>query len=235
MFYVSFVLVAGKRVCHSLDGSYELRTKIADVQFNSEGHSGSKIQEYIFETTSPLCTKMENARKRKCLRNAIAYEKKPKIRCSDEPPSKKSKKKHYSDGREDVDMTSSAFEVAKNRRLESLRENQINRTDIEANTLLQHHSFKWMEVRKFMLTSSYFGRILRAKNRKSYTNIVHEIAYNNVRLSNTAEIRHQRMYESEALSAFSNSYPYKSIQKCGIFIDEEFSFLGMLSLQKVEE
>lgn len=228
----TYLFLAGKRVCNSLDGSYNLRTNIAEVQYNSEGHSGSKIHEFIFGVSPPLCTKMENARKRKCLRNAIANDKKPKTRISDEPPSKKRKKKHYGVGREDVDMTPSAFEVAKNRRLERLRENQTNRTVIEANTHAQHHSFKWMEVRRFMLTSSYFGRILKARNRTSYTNIVYEIVYNNVRYSNTAEIRHQRMYELEALSFFSSLYRYESIHKCGIFIDEEFPFLGILSLHK---
>lgn len=209
-----------------MDGSYELRTKVADVQFNTKGHSGSTIQEFIFGESTSACKKMENTRKRKCLKNAIAKQNKPKSYTYKEPPNKKKKKQHYGDGHEDVDMTPSDFEVAKNRFLERIKENQINRLSIERETRAQKHSFKWMETRRLMLTSSYFGRILNVNNRKSYTTIVEDILYHNIQYSNTAEGRHQRMYEMEALSIFSDVYPFESIDKCGIFIDEEFPFLG---------
>lgn len=132
-YFILNLFLAGKRVCNSLSGSYKLRTNIANVQFNTEGHSGSRIQEFIFgESTS--CKKMENARKRKCNTNAINKKRKPKTRVSDQPPSKKSKTKHHGDGHEDVDMTPSAFEVAKNRFFERLKENYINRAIIQTET-----------------------------------------------------------------------------------------------------
>lgn len=83
-----------------------------------------------------------------------------------------------------------------------------------------------MEIRRIMLTSSYFGRILNVRNRTSYTNIVDEILYKNSQYANTAEVRHQRIYEVEALAIFADLYPFESIEKSGIFIDDELSFLG---------
>lgn len=209
-----------------MDGSYEMRTNIAGVHLNSEGHSGSKIQEFIFGESIPICEKMENTRKRKCLNNAIAKQNKPKIYATDEPSNKKKKKKHYGDGHEDIDMTQLEFEVGKTRAFERLRENQINRRNIEMETRAQHHSYKWTEVRRLMLTSSYFGRILNVRNRRSYTKIVEDILYKNSQYANTAEIRHQRIYEVEALAIFSKVYPHYSIDTCGIFIDKKYSFLG---------
>lgn len=169
---------------------------------------------------------MENVRKRKCLKNAIANQNKPKTRCSDQPPNKKKKTKHYGDGHEDVDMTPLAFEMAKNRFLERISENHINRDNIQTETRAQRHSLKWMEIRRLILTSSYFGRILNVRNRNSYSTIVEDILYKNVQYANTAEVRHQRMYEAAALSIFSGVYPFESIDKCGIVIDEKYAFLG---------
>ncbi len=207
-------------------GSYKLRTNIADVQHNTNGHSGSKIQEFIIGKSIPICEKMENDRKRKCSKNAIAKQNKPKAYRNEEPPNKKKKKTHYGDGREDDDMTESEFQLAKIRHMKRLDENQLGRVLLEIETRAQHNSFKWTEIRRLLLTSSYFGRILNVRSRQSYTKIVEEILYQNSRYSNTAESRHQRIYELNALSIFSSQYPYYSIMKCGIFIDEEISSLG---------
>lgn len=222
--------IGGKRICNSLAGSYELRTKIAIVQHNTDGHSGSRIEEFIFGKKNDLCSKMENARKRKCHKNSVAKETNPKEYTPDEAPNKKKKKRLYGDGHEDVDMTQSEFEVASSRFHQRLHENHMNRQTIQLETRAQHHSFKWTEVRRLMLTSSYFGRVLNVRSRKSYSNIVHEILYKNSKYANTAELRHQRMYETEGLSFFTQLYPHEAIHRCGIFIDEEIPFLGNIKV-----
>ncbi|KAG4074917.1 hypothetical protein HA402_009342 [Bradysia odoriphaga] len=218
--------LAGKRVCNSMAGSYKLRTNIAGVQFNSNGHSGSRIQEHIFGKSAPILKKLEHRRKRKCLDNTIAKQNRPKEYTNDGPSNKKKQKKHYGDGREEVDMTESQFECAKIRHFRRLSDNQMDRDIIQIETLAQHHSFKWSETRRIMLTSSYFGRVLNVRSRNSYTQIVSEILYNNVQYANTAEMRHQRLYEKVALPIFTGLYPFEPVTKCGIFIDEEISFLG---------
>lgn len=206
-----------------------MRTNIASVQYNTKGHSGSSIQEFIFGKSTPICKKMENVRKRKCLKNAAAEARKPKNYPSEEPPKKK-KKRQYGDGHEDIDMNEAEFAAARVRFYERITENQSNRSSIEIETRAQHHSFKWAEVRRLLLTSSYFGRILNARSRNSYPNIVTNILYQNAEYSNTADMRHQRIYETEAISAFTDLYPHDSIKTCGIFIDRKIPFLGKIFL-----
>lgn len=208
-----------------MDGSYEMRTNIADVQHNTDGHSGSKIQEYIFGKSTEISKKLELNRKRKCLGNAIAKQNRPKEYTTDEPRKKKARI-HYGAGREEIDMTEPQFAIAKARHFERLRENQSDRDKIQSETTSKHYCFQWAETRKLMLTSSYFGRILNVRSRNSYTKIVEEIVYNNIQYGNTAEIRHQRVYEKLALPIFTNLYPFEEITNCGIFIDREIPFLG---------
>lgn len=81
---------------------------------------------------------------------------------------------------------------------------------------------------KNLLTTSYFGRILNVISRKSYTKIVEEIIYKNIQYSSTAEVRHQRTHQKDALAIFSMIYDDELIYPCGIFIDAEFCFLGMM-------
>lgn len=200
---------------------------MAGVQYNTGGHSGSKFREFIFGKSTPIIEKMENDRKRKCKKNAIAREEKPKTFVNDEPATKKKKRKYYADGHEDLDMTDEKYEVARARFLQRLRENQMNRLNIQIETRGQPHSFRWIEVRKLLLTSSYFGRILNVRSRRSYTNIVEEILYKNIQYSNTADMRHQRIYEKEGLRIFVEVYKFDIINSCGIFIDKKLSFLGI--------
>lgn len=170
---------------------------------------------------------MENARKRKVQKNAIYKEnraKKPKL--EDKSTNKKVKPKRYGTGREELDWEEPVFEVAKQRFLEKLEQNQNDRNALVMETVLQRNSFKWMQVRKGLLTSSYFSRILKANNRKSYTKIVEEIIHKNVQYSNTVELRHQRWYQLEALPIFSRTYGSASVSQCGIFIDPKFCFIG---------
>lgn len=203
-----------------------MRTNIADVQYNTDGHSGSTVQQFIFGESIPMSKALENKRKRKCLNNTIAKQNRPKTYTNDESSSKKKAKVSYGDGREEVDFTEAQLDVAKNRLFERLRENQVDRNRIQVETVSKQNSFEWGEIRKIMLTSSYFGRILNVRSRNSYTKIVEEIVYNNYQHGNTAEMRHQRIYEKHALLIFSRLYQFEEITNCGIFIDEELAFLG---------
>lgn len=225
-----FVLIlGGKRVCNSLDGnSYKSRTAIAAVQFNSKGHSGSKFHEHTYGNTLDTCVNLENNRKRKVAKNAVYKEviksKKPKE--DKKAANRKAKPKHYGDGHQDLDMMDSAYEIAKNRFLEKLLKNQSERQRLAVETKAQHNSFMWIQVRRNMLTSSYFGRILKTRNRKSYTKIIEEMIHRNIQYSNSAALRHQRLYQMEALTIFSNVYGPESISQCGIVIDPKICFLG---------
>ena len=217
----------GKRVCNSLAGSYKSRTAIADVQHNTDGHSGSKYHEFAFgEVPQPLL-KLENERKRKLNKNTIANQSKPKkMRFTKSTAKTKPTRTLYGPGREDTDFTPHAYEVAKKRFLEKLHDDQLNRGTIEVDTRGQNYNSRWPVIRKNLLTPSYFGRILNVNSRKSYTKIVEEIIYKNEKFANTADTRHQKMFELEGLQVFYDLYGLESVTECGIFIDTEFAFLG---------
>lgn len=109
-----------------------------------------------------------------------------------------------------------------------MKENQDNWKNLVLETRAQRNSYKWMQVRRNLLTSSYFSRVLKANNRKSYSKIIEEIIHKNTAYSNTAELRHQRMFQLEALNIFTEMYGRTSL--CGIFIDLEYAFLGNFML-----
>ncbi len=214
-----------------MDGnSYKARTATADVHYNTGGHSGSTFHEITYGGVKETCLKLENTRKRKVRKNAIYKERKSKKPRLEEKSKKgpKTKAKHYGAGHQDLDMLDTAFKAASERFLEKIKENQRNRSALVEETKAQRNSFKWMQVRRNLLTSSYFSRILKANSRKSYSTIVDDIVRKNVQYSNTAELRHQRLYQLEALSIFSQLYGSEPISLCGIFIDREFCFLGNL-------
>lgn len=216
-----------------MDGnSYKARTATADVHYNTGGHSGSTFHEITYGDVKESCLKLETTRKRKVRMNAIAKErksKKPRLEeKSKNDPKTKGKRKHYGVGHQDLDMLDPAYKAATERFLEKINENQRNRIALVEETKAQRNSFKWMQVRRNLLTSSYFSRILKANSRKSYSTIVDDILRKNVQYSNSAELRHQRLYQLEALSIFSQVYGFEPISLCGIFIDLEFCFLGNL-------
>lgn len=197
------------------------------MQHNSDGHSGSKYHEFVYGEVPQSLLKLENERKRKLKKNTIAAQSKPKkVRFSKSTANKKPKRILYGPGHEDADFTPHAYEVAKQRFLERLSEDQINRDKVEADTRGQRYSSKWPVIRKNLLTPSYFGRILNVNSRNSYTKIVEEIIYKNEKFANTADTRHQKMFELEGLQIFCDLYDYETVTECGIFIDKEFAFLG---------
>lgn len=168
---------------------------------------------------------MEKSRKRKVLQNSIRNQLNPKERKNNDGEPKKKKKKQYGEGHEDLDFTPPQLELAKNNFMEQLQRDRQNRVAVEFKTRGQRYNTKWSEVRQNLLTSSYFGRILNARNRKSYQKIVEDIIYHNIQHSNTAEQVHQRLHEREALRIFFGIHSNEIIEGCGIFIDAKYSFL----------
>lgn len=210
-------------------GSYDSRTAVSGIQHNTDGHFGSTYHEFAHGEKLDACVKLENARKRKLKANAIAKQSKPKKRRFTKATkgTKKGKQRiRYGAGREDVDLSISAYETAECRLLDKLQENQMNRDHVEIETRGQLLNQKWIVLRKDLLTPSYFGRILNVTSRKSYTKIVEDILYKNEAFANTAEVRHQRMFQSEALQIFFDLYGSESVSSCGLFIDSVFAFLG---------
>lgn len=164
--------------------------------------------------------------KKKVLHNVIREQLKPRKRKGDDSRGNHKSKRQYGEGHEDLDFTPSQMETAKTNFLQQLDEDKQRREAIEIQTNGQRRNTRWSEIRQNLLTSSYFGRILNARSRKSYSKIVEDILYHNNQYSNAAELVHQRLHERNALQIFCSTYRNEVIHTCGIFIDAEHGFLG---------
>lgn len=216
--------IGGKRINYCLAGIYQARVARAVVQYNSGGCSGSTYHTSKGSFATQSLKDLEQSRKRKCTKNAVAKAAKPKksrfsVQVED-------KGQHYGPNHQTNDMTPHVFEIAKTSFLEQLLEDQNNRDFINRSTIGQHLVQKWRDMHKTLLTSWYFSRIINARGPESYANIVEDIIYKNTKFSNTAELRHQGIYENKALRDFTDKHGSSYISECGIFIDMDHCFLA---------
>lgn len=197
------------------------------MQYNSNGSAGSTYLESKNATSTSIqaLKKMEESRKRKVERNAIAKATKPKKpRFSEQV---REKGVHYGKDCQRIDMSSHLFDIAKTRYLESLIDDQRNRDFIMKSTIGQKKTRLWRDMQSKILTSYYFSRIVKSRSPSSYTKLLDDIVYKQIVLnSNTGEISHQHIYEKEALRCFILVHGNNYLSECGIFIDEEHCFLG---------
>lgn len=202
-------------------GSYGARVSAAVVQYNSKGHAGSEFQKCFSINTEQLCLKMENERIRHYAQNEAARQIKPRKRCIIDK-----RVKGYGDCQL-PDLSEHSLEVAKNIEIDKLKTNQLNRDVILKSTYGQKHNFKWLESRKRIINCSYFGRIINSRSPKSYKTLLYQMLYSENESGNTAELRHQRLYEMEALKMFSLVHTEYELEKTGLFIDKELCYLGI--------
>lgn len=129
-----------------------------------------------------------------------------------------------------TDMPERTFEIARNIELAKLEIKRLTRNEILAETYGQKYNGKWLEARKKIINCSYFGRIVNSKSpqSKSYSKMVYDILYTESEFANTAELRHQRLYEEAALKMFVQVHKKHELQQTGLFIDQKFGFLGVL-------
>lgn len=203
-------------------GSYAGRVSAAVVQFNSKGHAGSQFHEHFSLNANNYCLKIENERITHYANNEIARQKKPRNRAI-----KDKAVKGYKAQKED--LSESALQVAMNIELDKVNINRTDRDIILASTLGQKHNHRWKEIRKKLINCNYFGRIINARGPTSYQKLLEEMLYSPMEWSNTADVRHQRLYEHEALKMFSLVHKDYELEKTGVFIDEELGFLGFFT------
>lgn len=217
-----FRSIGGKRINFSLAGSYTARVSAAVVQFNTKGHAGSQFHEFVSIVPNNYCLKIERARNKRKVKNEIARQTKPRKRAIADKSVK-----GYKAQKED--MSERALEVAMNIEMEKIEANRIDRDTILTSTYGQKLNQKWKQIRKKLINSNYFARIIKARGPKSYQKILEEMLYSPIESSNTAEVRHQRLYEPEALKCFAMVHKDYELEKTGIFIDSELGFLGIFT------
>lgn len=215
--------IGGKRINYCLAKSYQSRVARAVVQYNTDGCSGSSYHKSKRSKALPL-KRLEKVRKLKTRKNLNAKKSKPpRARFADREVDKGV---HYGPRCQRKDKSPHLFEIAKERFLAKLAEDQANRDYISATTLHRHLNRKWRDTRKKLLTSYYFSSIVKTRNRKTYPSVLDKIVYQDEEFSNSAEHRHQKIYENKALSRFILMKGSLYLSECGLIIDENYSFLA---------
>lgn len=99
----------------------------------------------------------------------------------------------------------------------------LNIIDIEKKTRKQVDCREWYEEKRFRITASRFGAIVNASDRKN----LFALAKNMIEQHplSTPAINHGILYEKVAKSQFETKFK-KRVQECGLFVDENFPFLG---------
>lgn len=214
-----FLETGGKRINYSLAGSYGARVSAAVVQYNTKGHAGSHFHNVHSVDTASSCLKIENARIRHNVRNEIARQTKPRVRVAKDKDTK-----CYGEPQK-PDLTGNAFETAKMNVLDKINTDRLNREIILANTYSQRHNDEWKIARKRLINCNYFGQIVHSRSPNSYKRLLFEMMYSPK--DNSAENRHRRAHEAEALNMFSLLYKEHELEKTGLFIDKECGYLGI--------
>ena len=94
---------------------------------------------------------------------------------------------------------------------------------IEQVTMGQISSRDWHHYRKMRLTSSNFGEICKATERKNINALADRLS--SVQVISTPAISHGQKYESVAVEQYEEKF-YTRTRKCGVFICPEHSFLA---------
>lgn len=216
-------MLGGKRINYCLAKSYRCRVARAVVQYNTDGCSGSAYHA-TKGSDAPQLRKMETIRKRKTRKNLMKKKAKPrKSRFSERQVDKG---EEYGPDRQTLDMAPHIFDIEKKQFMDQLENDQMNRDYISAATVYQHLNRKWRDMRKKYLTSYYFSQIVNARSRNSYKNILEKIIYKDEELSNTAEHKHQKMYQTKALKCVGDLHGAEYISECGLIIDSDYCFLA---------
>lgn len=106
-----------------------------------------------------------------------------------------------------------------------LKNDQRNKDSIEEKTRGGRFNPLWQQLRQDRLPSTFFARIIKAQQKKSYTGILEELLYKRSEFGNSAPIKHQRLVERDALRKFEELFDDYPLQDCGLFVDPDLYFL----------
>lgn len=206
-----------KRVNFSKKQSFAGRCKLAVLQHNT-GRAYTTFCRHMNKTPNDIAAKIEFQR--------LVHNMWRKNKLRPYQPKTKSTgidKNYGTSSCTKPDMDDQNFLFERDKTLETLKMNQTLRSEIERKTKNQHACSDWNQYRALMLTASNFGRVCCARSPESYTGIVNSILYTNI--SNLKQVAHGSFYEKNAIKKLEEQEGI-TVKKCGLFIDEDLSFLG---------
>jgi hypothetical protein len=212
--------VGGKKINYSLGISYGMRCSAAVVQFNT-GKSSHYLQENVNNVDtinkSPLL-QMYARRKKTNISKKRCFKRKPTTMDND-----------YGRFAERPTLDPGHYNLQKEKILEVLKENHAKRDLIEQSTREQANNASWTEIRKLMLTASNFGPACTGTldgivaSNKAQRIVLNKPIYNKAMM-------HGKLYEDVArnqlVKQLKKGNSSIDIAECGLFIDEEYHFLG---------
>lgn len=129
----------------------------------------------------------------------------------------------YGDNASKLDMDPDEFLRQKEEIINNMKEIAIRREDIQLQTVDQYQNAQWNEVRRKLLTASNFGQIINCRKDTGCGNIVKTILYNTEIMAPSLDYGK----ENEAIATIQlQDILGEPIRDCGLFIDDEYFFLG---------
>lgn len=129
------------------------------------------------------------------------------------------------EGEKESDNTAEELDDLINNFLQDLCITAKEISDIERQTVGQSSNPDWYIHRSVRLTASTFGKICCMRSTTCTSNTVKAILYPPTYLNRCKSLEYGRKNELNAVAAFENEFGV-SVQKCGLFIDDEKPFLA---------
>lgn len=208
--------VGGKRINFSLRQSYSARCAAAVVSYNTK-QPHTFFSRKIFGFSPKNLKKLEQRKAAKL--SAIRVWKKRALQFS----ATKLNNPDYGEGCQRPDIEERDMENEKKKYLDKLRITDEERRQIERRTILQADCQEWLEKRRRLITSSNFGIICKRKVIKC-GNLVKSLLYGS-QLDHIKSIKYGREHEHMAITQLGEQEGFV-IEKCGLFLDKEYGFLG---------
>lgn len=212
-------MVGGKRVNFSIKDSYATRCYAAVVAFNTGKPQYTLYKSTINKSPGKSLKLLEVRRNAKNCREV-----KTRAKLSRKKLNYAQVDKHYGVACVRPDMSTEDYECGKKAFLDNLKEQVDRRHEIERSTILQAESSLWLELRRCLLTASTFSKICKRRQNQNSAPLVKALLYG-YDLSNIASVKHGKENEVKALLQLSMQENVV-IEKCGLFIDKQYCFLG---------
>ncbi|RVE50458.1 hypothetical protein evm_004883 [Chilo suppressalis] len=116
------------------------------------------------------------------------------------------------------------YETAKNIFLQNLKGLVEKRHEVERGTVLQAESALWLELRRCLLTASSFSKVCKRRCNISSAPLVKSLVYS-YSLNSVTAIEYGKTNEKTAIKQLEQQEGIV-VQKCGLFIDQKYFFLG---------
>lgn len=209
--------VGGKRINYSLRRSYAGRCAAGVVSFNT-GTLHTATHNVIFKSEpNNLILNLEKNRKKWTKK----YKNKTKLKKRKAPVLKDA---NYGENAQQPDMRPEVFDAEKIVFLNDLKLSLLERQELERSTVMQRNSAEWMSRRRKLLTSSSFGEVCKKRDSTSCVSLVTKIVYGG-NLSTVPAIRYGIDNEEVAIKQLEKQENI-TIENCGLFVDEQYPFLG---------